>query len=304
MQKNLLITIGLCLVATFSLITCKSHKQTTSDNRTEPKPLVHNGDGSTLSIDGEWQPIVAIITNMGEIRVKLYNETPLHRDNFLQLVKEKKYDSLLFHRVIQKFVVQGGDPDSKTAKPGKKLGDGEMGEWIKAEFNTKLFHKRGALAAAREADILNPEQKSSGCQFYIVQGKIFTDSLLKIQGKRITKSKTYNKVINDPAYKNWVEKYKLHINKNADSANFYNAKIDKAVEQLLPSQTLYNFSAEQIKAYTTDGGTPHLDGSYTVFGEVIQGMDIVDKIAAAPRDENDRPITDMRITYMVELKRI
>ena len=251
-----------------------------------------------------WEPIVMILTTEGEIRVKLYNETPLHRDNFLKLVEEHFYDSLLFHRVIQGFVIQGGDPDSKTAKDGKLLGDGDVGYTIPPEFNEKLFHKRGALAAARESDLLNLHQESSGCQFYIVQGKVWTDSLLKTQAKRIVKNKTYNKVINLPENKTLVGNYVYFNKEKSDSALWYSKQIDKLVEKEMMNAAPYQFSPEEIKAYTTVGGTPHLDGSYTVFGEVIQGMDIVDKIAAAPRDGNDRPLTNIRITRMIVLKRI
>ena len=251
-----------------------------------------------------WERIVAIYTTEGEIRVKLYNETPLHRDNFLKLCDEHFYDSLLFHRIIQGFVIQGGDPDSKNAKSGKLLGDGDVGYTVPPEFNQKLFHKRGALAAARESDLLNLNQESSGCQFYIVQGKSWTDSLLKTQAKRITKMKTYNRVINAPENKWMVDKFAKFNKDKSDSALWYSKEVDRIVEKEIPNTTGYTFSPEQIKAYTTVGGTPHLDGSYTVFGEVIQGMEIVDKIASSPRDENDRPLTNIRILQMRELKRM
>src|ERR1051326_8446358 len=130
--------------------------------------------------------IILIESAFGNIKLKLYNETPLHRDNFLKLVQKHFYDSLLFHRVIPTFMIQGGDPDSKNASMEKMLGDGDVGYLIPAEFNQKLFHKRGALAAARDGDEVNPEQKSSGCQFYIVQGRVFTDSMLDLTEKRIT----------------------------------------------------------------------------------------------------------------------
>src|ERR1035437_6911207 len=141
------------------------------------------------------EPLILIETSFGNIKLKLYNETPLHRDNFLKLIKKHFYDSLLFHRVINTFMIQGGDPDSKNAPAGKFLGDGDVNYTIPPEFNQKLFHKRGALAAARNGDEVNPEQASSGCQFYIVQGKVFPDSLLNILENRITRMKAYNKVI-------------------------------------------------------------------------------------------------------------
>src|SRR3972149_5167545 len=138
---------------------------------------------------------VLVETTYGNIKIKLYNETPLHRDNFLKLVEKHFYDSLLFHRVINTFMIQGGDPDSKNAPSQKMLGDGDVGYTIPAEFNPKLFHKRGVLAAARNGDEVNPEQASSGCQFYITQGKIFSDSLLSLVEKRITGMKAYNNVV-------------------------------------------------------------------------------------------------------------
>ena len=165
------------------------------------KPLFDGGSGQTK---------VMILTDMGVIKIRLYNETPLHRDNFIKLIKQHYYDSLLFHRVIQNFMIQGGDPDSKRALPDKELGDGGPAYTIPAEFNPKLFHKKGVLAAAREGDLDNPSQASSGSQFYIVQGKVFTDTLLKVQAKRITKMKLFNQIINRPENQILLEQYKRY----------------------------------------------------------------------------------------------
>jgi len=239
---------------------------------------------------------VAIETDHGTIKIRLYNETPLHRDNFVKLVKEHYYDSLLFHRVIQNFMIQGGDPDSKRAPFGTLLGDGGPAYTVPAEFNQKLFHKKGALAAARESDLDNPSQASSGSQFYIVQGRVFTDSLLKVQAKRITKMKLFNTIINRPENKEYLEKYKIYNKaEKIDSVKYIYDIIDKKVQAELPAAPEYTFSPEQIKAYTTIGGTPHLDNSYTVFGEVYEGMEVIDKIAAEQVDKNARPNTDIRI---------
>jgi peptidylprolyl isomerase len=239
---------------------------------------------------------VAIVTTYGTIKIKLYNETPLHRDNFVKLVKEHYYDSLLFHRVIQNFMIQGGDPDSKKAPSGVLLGDGGPNYMIPAEFNSKLFHKKGVIAAARESDLENPSQASSGSQFYIVQGKVFTDSLLKIQAKRITKMKLFNKIINLPENKEYLTKYMVYNKtEKVDSVKYIYDIIDKKVQAELPSTPEYVFSPEQIKAYTTIGGTPHLDASYTVFGEVYEGLDVVERIGAEPVDKNARPLSDIRI---------
>jgi len=248
----------------------------------------------------EKEVIVLIETNLGNIKVKLYNETPKHRDNFIKLVKEHYYDSVLFHRCIQNFMVQGGDPDSKKAKPYAQLGEGGPGYTIPAEFNKNLFHKKGVLAAARESDLENPNQESSGSQFYIVQGKVFNDSLLKnIVAKRITKMKLFNEIIKRNEYKAYVQKYQAFAKaQNNDSAMYYYNFFDKKAEAELSTTPLYTFTEEQLKAYSTVGGTPHLDGSYTVFGEVIEGMETVEKIAAQQTDTNNRPITDVRISKM------
>ena len=244
--------------------------------------------------------LVLIETSYGNIKIKLYNETPLHRDNFLKLVEKHFYDSLLFHRVINRFMIQGGDPDSKNAPRGKFLGDGDVGYSIPAEFNPTLFHKRGVLAAARNGDEENPERASSGCQFYIVQGKIFTDSLLDVVGKRIDRMQAYNKVVRNSANKILFDNLAMYQKKEiVDSIKITKAKIDKLTDDELLNIIPHKFNDEERKIYTTVGGTPHLDNSYTVFGEVIDGMEVVDKIAVAPRDNADRPLTDIRMKISI-----
>lgn len=199
---------------------------------------------------------VLLQTNMGDITIRLSDSTPLHRDNFLKLVKVGFYDSVLFHRVIKNFMIQSGDPDSKTAVAGIPLGNGSPGYTVPAEFRTTLFHKKGVIAAARTSDNVNPQKASSGSQFYIVQGKTFTDADLdalengRLMGKKIP------------------------LNKR--------------------------------EAYKTIGGTPHLDDNYTVFGEVIKGIEVVDKIAVVPTStgaDRDRPLEDVRIIKAKLVKR-
>ena len=202
----------------------------------------------------EAEPIVKISTNYGDMRIRLYEGTPKHRDNFMKLVKENFYDSLLFHRVIDHFMIQGGDPTSKNAAPDVMLGEGDVGYRVDAEFQLpKYFHKKGALAAAREGDQVNPERASSGAQFYIVQGRVY-----------------------EPEELATVE------------------KVTQACDSLFVNEELV-LTEEQKKAYTTVGGTPHLDGQYTVFGEVIEGLDVLDKIAAVNTGRADRPVKDVVI---------
>lgn len=192
---------------------------------------------------------VAIETQYGQMVVKLYNETPLHRDNFVKLVQEGFYNDLLFHRVINQFMIQGGDPNSKNALPGQALGDGSLGYTIPAEFNGQLFHKKGALAAARMGDNVNPQKASSSCQFYLVQGRTWTDEYLQM----------------------FEQQYGKH------------------------------FTPEQREVYKTLGGTPHLDGDYTVFGEVVKGLEIIDSIATVKTGAMDRPIENVSMKiYLVD----
>ncbi len=195
------------------------------------------------SVKPDGDAVVIMETSMGEIVLKLYGETPIHRDNFLKLAQDRVYDGLLFHRVIKNFMIQAGDPKSREAKPGQPLGDGTLGYTLPAEFRPNLFHKRGALCAARQGDNVNPKKESSASQFYIVQGNRWDEKQLDMMSERMGKK----------------------------------------------------FSPEQRKVYTTVGGTPHLDGDYTVFGEVIKGMDVIDKISQVKCDRMDRPVEDVRI---------
>lgn len=239
-KKNLLqFIIGLIAICPFTVADAqakKTHKRPVQKQKTV-KPIVpvasRAGDDTTITR-------IKITTSFGEMIVRLYNKTPLHRDNFIKLVKEHFYDSLLFHRVINTFMIQGGDPNSKNAEPGSFLGEGDVGYTIPAEFDSTLYHKRGALCAARTD---NPEKASSGCQFYIVQGKTYSDGQLDMLTMK-------NKV--------W-------------------------------------FSPAKRMTYKMLGGTPQLDMNYTVFGEVESGLEVIDKIATTPRDNNNRPIADVRM---------
>lgn len=190
---------------------------------------------------------VMITTSLGDMLVELYDETPLHRDNFIKLVTNNFYEGSLFHRVIPNFMIQGGDPDSKGAKPGIQLGNGGPGYTVPAEFVDELFHKKGVLAAARLGDAVNPNKESSGSQFYIVQGQVYSEEKLLSFSLRSGKK----------------------------------------------------YSEEQIKSYTNVGGTPHLDGGYTVFGEVVKGLEVIKAIANVKRDENNRPLKDLKMSIKI-----
>lgn len=204
---------------------------TTKSTTTKPKSTITKMDTSTY---------VLITTNLGNIKIKLYDETPQHKSNFIKIIKEGVLDSTLFHRIIPEFMIQGGDPDSKNAQPGQPLGMGSLGYRVPAEFNKNLIHKKGALAAARDN---NPAKASSASQFYIVQGKKYTD---------------------------------------AELTN-------------MAMQTGNNYTDAQKEIYKTIGGVPFLDMNYTVFGEVVDGLEVIDKIVAAQRDTRDRPLSDIRM---------
>lgn len=251
---------------------------------------------------GDKEVKIKIRTTMGDMVVKLYNETPKTRDNFIKLVKEKYYDSTLFHRVIQTFMVQAGDPGSKHAAPGAMLGNGDAGYTVPAEFVPTLFHKKGALAMARQGDDVNPTKASSGCQFYIVQGKTFSADELNTMEQRMNmgvKQQIFTQLINLPANANMKKKFIQFQNQsNIDSLQALTKTIEPQIDSLYEKANKFKFSDEERKAYTTVGGAPHLDGNYTVFGEVVEGLDIIDKIAASQVDKNDRPVVDVRILSM------
>jgi len=191
---------------------------------------------------------IQLETSLGNIKIILYEETPFHSENFIKLIKDEVYNGILFHRVIADFMIQTGDPDTKNAQKGQLLGSGDMGYTVPAEFHPELYHKKGAIAAARQGDQVNPEKASSGSQFYIVQGTVFSDAQL-----------------------DQMESQDMHI----------------------------EFTEEQREIYKTIGGTPHLDYAYTVFGMVVEGLDVVDKIAAVQTDQYNRPVEDVKLSIKI-----
>ncbi len=228
-KKNLFLILfaGLFLASCSSKVVEKSIETSNQDNQKTKK-----------------KTMLVISTDYGQMKAVLFDETPLHKENFIKLVKEGYFDSTLFHRVIEGFMIQGGDPTSKNAKPGQMLGNGGPSYTIAAEFKQELVHRKGALAAARQADQVNPRKESSGSQFYIAQGKVYTQDELRTLASRMGKQ----------------------------------------------------FNQTQIEAYTTVGGIPFLDYEYTVFGQVVEGLEVIDKIAAVQTDRNDRPKQDIRMT--------
>lgn len=246
------------------------------------------------NMENEKRTHVKLETTMGNIIVELYNETPKHRDNFIKLVKEGVYDSTLFHRVIKQFMIQAGDPESKNASDTAILGNGDVGYTVPAEFNPKFFHKKGVLAAARQGDDVNPEKASSGCQFYIVTGRKFTEPQLLGMENKINDQRE-EAIFDDLARQHMKEIYKMRkANDNAALLELQDS-LEAQAHELAEQGEKFRFTPEQIKAYSTIGGAPHLDGSYTVFGEVVEGMDAVEKIEIAQTNRADRPITDIRI---------
>jgi len=241
------------------------------------------------------EKMVQIETELGTIKVKLYNETPLHRDNFLKLTSEGFYTDLLFHRVIQGFMVQGGDPNSKNAAPGQMLGSGDLGYTVPAEINPKFYHRRGVLAAARQGDQVNPEKRSSASQFYILQGKVFTSAELDLMEKNMIEARKQSMM------QTRVKAIKPELDKlNAEGKQVELMAIINALRDSVSAEAaklpILKLTEQQRKDYTTVGGYPSLDNGYTVFGEVIEGMEVIDKIAAQPVNQNNRPEKDIKFS--------
>lgn len=240
------------------------------------------------------ETLVKFETTEGNITIKLYNETPRHRDNFIKLVENGTYDSTLFHRVIKNFMIQAGDPKSKDAADTAMLGNGDVGYTIPAEINSKFFHRRGVLAAARQGDEVNPKRESSGCQFYIVTGRKFSEAQLIDLENQLSEARV-GAVFNELARKHMKEIYKMRRANDNDGLMELQDKLEEEARAQVAKEPALKFSKEQIQAYTTVGGAPHLDGAYTVFGEVTEGMDVVDKIGNAKTGRADRPVTNIRI---------
>ena len=245
--------------------------------------------------------VITIKTSKGDMVAILYDETPKHKANFIKLVKEHYFDSLLFHRVIAGFMIQGGDPDSKKASLGQPLGAGGPGYTVDAEFNPKFFHEKGAFSAARLGDQQNPTKASSGSQFYIVQGTVIPESNmddLKIDQMKL--NDCFRQIMQNPANQPMIDS--LNVIYTSGDMEGYKRKIFGLVPRIEKEtgiKVTKDVSPEKIKAYTTVGGAPHLDGDYTVFGKVIKGLEVIDIIAAVQKS-GDRPLEDIRMFVTVE----
>lgn len=237
---------------------------------------------------------IDIKTEKGDVIIRLYNQTPKHRDNIIKLAQEKFYDGQIFHRIIDNFVVQGGDPTTKHALPDSLYGSADSGYLIDAEIVDSLIHKKGAVGMAREGDDINPEKNSSGSQFYIVKGKVLTNLQLdELEKKRDlqNRSKLYKKLFSEA-----IAKQKLQNKIDTVTASL---EVGIAIDSIWQNYPKFKFSERQRKVYTTIGGIPHLDGNYTVFGEVIRGMNFIDELSTISTDKNDRPIKDTKFSIVV-----
>lgn len=288
MKRYLTFVLAFLAMAAISCSMASNGDAKKTTKRSVPKKT------KTEIVDNNTTIQVELKTTLGDIVVKLYNETPQHRDNFVKLVKEGYYNGVLFHRVIKDFMVQTGDGNSKTATKDQLLGNGDPGYTIPAEFvYPQYFHKKGALAAARTGDQVNPERRSSGSQFYIVTGKVYGEAELKMMEENLGFQKKQT-IFNQLAMQHRDEI--MEMQRNGDQAG-----LSKLQQELIPlveaeyAKDPAKLTEEQRQAYSTIGGTPHLDGQYTVFGEVVSGLEVVDKIQNVQTGANDRPVDDVKI---------
>ena len=264
--------------------------------------LLQSPLGKTDLIENEMistTPLVRISTNYGDIIVRLYDETPQHRDNFLKLAREGYYDNTLFHRVIKDFMIQGGDPDSKGAPVGKRLGTGGPEYTIPAEFvYPQYYHKRGALSAARQADQVNPERRSSGSQFYVVWGKTYSEKELTQLASQLDGQRG-QQIFNGLAAQHRDSIQAMYKAGDQKGLMALQQRLAAETDKLLKETPGFTFTPEQMRDYTTLGGTPFLDNQYTVFGEVVEGLDVVEEIQSVATGSADRPKEDVVMTMTV-----
>ena len=282
----------------------------------EPENLTNNLQKGSLKVEeiekeSEKTTKVMIKTSRGDVVITLYNETPKHKENFIKLVDESFYDNTLFHRVIKEFMIQGGDPNSKGAAAGIALGEGGPGYTIEAEIKSSLYHKKGALCAARQGDNVNPEKRSSGSQFYVVTGKAYQKEELEqmeVQQNRQKENGLMQAFIQAPENAAYMARLQEAQKIGSDPSKREEAQdaIKVLTEEIKPLALAgfipFKFADEQLKDYTTNGGTPFLDNAYTVFGEVIQGMEVINKIGITATAPGDRPLEDVVVLSMEIIK--
>lgn len=289
-QRPYLLSLAMVMLMT---VACSMKSGSTSDENSSQQSTSTTTTTTAVN-DNNNNPRVKLETSMGDIVIELYNDTPKHRDNFLKLAREGFYDGLLFHRVIKNFMIQGGDPESKNATPDTMLGGGDPGYTIEAEIVYPThFHKRGALAAARTGDQVNPERRSSGSQFYIVTGNVYPQAQLAGLQQQLEAS-AKQAIFNRMASEHRAEIQQMYQANDQAGLNALQQQLISAMEAEYASHPAA-LTQEQIDAYTTVGGAPHLDNQYTVYGEVVEGMDVVDKIQNVATGKADRPVTDVRI---------
>ena len=304
--KRLNMVILTVIVSLLAACGVSAETENDTNNLQESSPKVKE-----IEKESEKATKVRIKTSHGDVVVALYNETPKHKENFIKLVNESFYDNTLFHRVIKDFMIQGGDPNSKGAAAGIALGEGGPGYTIEAEIQNNLYHKKGALCAARQGDNVNPDKRSSGSQFYIVTGKVFQKTELKqmeVQQNRQKENGLMQVFIQAPENKAYMARLQeaQAMGQDATKRAEAEAAIVVLTEEIKPLALAgfvpFIFTEEQLKDYTTDGGTPFLDNAYTVFGEVIEGMEIINKIGTTATAPGDRPLEDVIVLSMEIIK--
>ena len=285
---------GMMAVALLVAVAACSNSAASADSQTSNDSMANQQPDSALTL-------VKFETSAGDFVVELFNDTPIHRDNFIKLVNEGYYNGVLFHRVINQFMIQTGDPDSKTARPGQRLGAGGPGYTLEAEIHyPQHFHRRYALAAARQGDQVNPERRSSGCQFYIVWGKTYSSGQLGQLEKQLQMQALqgeFNALVGER------REQIMQMRRNRDQAGLLalQEELEALAHAAVAQKGLGRMGDEAKRVYSELGGTPFLDGQYTVFGEVEKGLDVVGKIQEVSTDANDRPLKDLKMTMtMVE----
>jgi peptidyl-prolyl cis-trans isomerase B (cyclophilin B) len=233
--------------------------------------------------------LITISTPYGDMKAILYDETPLHKKNFIELSESGKFDSTIFHRVIESFMIQGGDVNL--------IGDDEIDYTIPAEFNENLFHRKGEIAAARMGDDVNPDKESSGCQFYIVHGKVYKEEELTLDINALYGG--VKRLLQEDGYSDMRQKF-VDAQNDPEETQKLAISLSEVCEEKYGIQIRKNISDDVLKAYTTVGGVPHLDGAYTVFGRIVEGLDIIDKIAAVKTGPADKPLEDIPMIFKIK----